>query len=308
MKTLLIVGVDTVVGANLAAMWADRARVVGLTCGPQVHVAGCEISKCERSTADSVRKCLQQAQPTHVVFCGAAARSRWDAAAKSFDADSAKAWATGSSERGAHFTLISSDAVFTGPWMFHSEDSSTTCDSPEARAIRETEDRVRAACPKSLIVRTNVFGWSPTSANGGWLELLLTSLENNRAIEIDPISHASPILATDLADYLEAALEDELTGVFHIAGAERVSQHQFAERLASAFDLASPSSRVVRELSSRPSGFGRGETSLKTSRFRSEYECSMPLLSEGIGRLLEQNSSGYRDRFNSGSARTGKAA
>ena len=308
MKTLLIVGVETVVGANLAAMWSDRMRVVGLSMKPNINVSGCEMGTCDRTTADAVRKWINQTQPTHVVYCGAAARSSWETAAKSLDDSAAFLWANGTAETGAHFTLISSDAVFSGPWMFHEENSKSLCASKEADAIRKTEEAVTEACPNSLIVRTNVFGWSPFGTNGGWIESLLTSLESDRAVELDPISHATPILATDLADCLEAALEDGLIGLFHIAGAERVSPHQFAQKLATAFELTVPQSRTVRELAARPSGFGRGETSLQTRRFRNEYDCSMPLFSEGIARLVEQQASGFRSRVLGESACAEKAA
>lgn len=308
MKTLLIVGVETVVGANLAAMWSDRMRVVGLSTRPNINVSGCEIGVCERMTADHVRKWVNQTQPTHVVYCGAAARSSWESATKSLDDSAASTWANGAAEAGAHFTLISSDAVFSGPWMFHEENSKSLCASKEADSIRETEEAVSEACPKTLIVRTNAFGWSPFGTNGGWIESLLTSLENNRSVELDPISHATPILATDLADCLEAALEDELIGTFHIAGSERVSPHQFVQKLATAFELTVPQSRTVRELAARPTGFGRGETSLQTRRFRNEYDCSMPLFSEGISRLVEQQESGFRSRVLGESICAGKAA
>ena len=130
----------------------------------------------------------------------------------------------------------------------------------------------------------------------------------NRALELDPICHGTPILASDLADYLAPALDDELTGVFHIAGAERVSPYQFAKQLASAFELGTPASRTIRELAARPTGFGRGEASLQTRRFRTEYDCSMPMLSEGLARLVEQHRSGGRDRLAGQSTRPSKAA
>jgi len=291
-KTLLIVGVETVVGANLAASWSDRARVIGLSAGPEINISGCEMGTCERASADVVRRWLNQTQATHVVYCGVASRSSWEPAAKTMEDPAASIWANGAAEAGAHFTLISSDAVFSGPWMFHEENSKSLCASKNADAIRECEEEVSESCPKSLIVRTNAFGWSPVGLNGGWLEALLTSLENNDSADIDPISHATPILATDLA-----ALEDELVGVYHIAGAERISPHQFATQLASAFELSAPQSRTVSELAARPLGFGRGETSLQTRLFRKEYDCSMPLVSEGIARLVEQQAAGFRSRL-----------
>ncbi len=308
MKTFLIIGVDSVVGANLAASWSEQTRVIGLSSGAPVSISGCERATVERSSLDGFRKCLQQTRATHVIFCGSAAKSSWESPAKSGDDANAELWAIATAELGLHFTLISSDAVFSGPWMFHNETSQTICRSAEAKAIREIEARVQAACPNSLIVRTNAFGWSPSGSKNGWLESLISALENNKAIELDPICHSTPILASDLADYLEPVLEDELAGVFHIAGAERVSPHGFARQLAATLELAAPTQRTIRELESRPSGFGRGETSLQTKRFRSEYECSMPMLSDGLQRLVQQQQSGYRDRLAGKAIRTGKAA
>lgn len=307
MKTFLIVGIESVVGANLAASLCGQTRVVGVSAGSSVSLPGCERATLDHGNADAIRNCLQQTRATHVIFCGSAACSFWDPTGKGFEDSDAVLWATAAAQEKRHFTLISSDAVFTGPWMFHDEDSTATCPSSEATGIRQVETRVREACDNSLIVRTNAFGWS-TSGSKGWLETLLTGMENNQPLELDPICHATPILASDLADYLDPALDDELTGVFHIAGAERVSPHQFARQLASAFEVSSPATRTIRELDARPTGFGRSETSLQTRRFRSEYDCAMPLLNEGLARLVEQNRSGYRDRLCGKTTRQGKAA
>lgn len=307
MKTFLIVGIESVVGANLAANLCGQTRVVGISAGSNNSLPGCERVTLERGNADAISNCMQQTRATHVIFCGSAARSFWEPAGKGFENSEAMLWATATAQEKRHFTLISSDAVFTGPWMFHDEHSAATCSSSEATAIRQVETRVREACDNSLIVRTNAFGWS-TSGSKGWLETLLSRMENNQPLELDPIGHATPILASDLADYLDPALDDELTGIFHIGGAERVSPHQFARQLASAFEVGSPATRTIRELAARPTGFGRGETSLQTRRFRSEYDCAMPLLNEGLVRLVEQNRSGYRDRLCGQTTRQDKAA
>ena len=307
MKTFLIVGSESVVGANLAASWCGQTRVVGLSVGSNISLPGCERVTLERGNADAIHQCLQQTRATHVIFCGSAARSFWEPAGKGFENSDAVLWAAVTAQEKRHFTLISSDAVFTGPWMFHDEESAAICPSSEATELRQVETRVREASDKSLIVRTNAFGWS-TSGSKGWLETLLSRMEDNQPLELDPICHATPILASDLADYLDPALDDELAGVFHIAGAERVSPHQFARQLASAFEFGSPATRTIRELAARPTGFGRGETSLQTRRFRSEYDCAMPLLNEGLTRLVEQNRSGYRDRLCDQTTRQDKAA
>ncbi|MFM9962053.1 MAG: sugar nucleotide-binding protein [Planctomycetaceae bacterium] len=309
MNTFLIVGVESVVGANLAATWSEVARVFGLRVGSASSLPGCESASLDQHSAEGIRQCLERTRATHIVFCGAAARSSWEPAGlggprsgergyanPSFANADAELWAAAAANADCHFTMISSDAVFTGPWMFHDEQCSALCPSPAAIEIRRIESSVQEICAKSLIVRTNAFGWSP-AGQSGWLESLLSALENNRTLELDPICHGTPILASDLADYLAPALEDELTGVFHIAGAERVSPYQLAKQLASAFELSTPASRTIRELAARPTGFGRGEVSLQTRRFRTEYDCSMPMLSEGLTRLVQQHRTGHRDRL-----------
>lgn len=306
-KTFLIVGVETVVGANLAAEWSARHRVLGISADPRVSVPGGNLIEINSSSAETIRQGLQLCGATHVVYCGAAARSTWEGKAAAVLPSNPEVWAMAAANAGIHVTLISSDAIFTGPWMFHDEDCDSICSSEEAVAFRESEQRVLNANPKALVIRTRAFGWSPLGADG-WLESLLSSLEDHRPIELDPFCHATPIHASDLADYLEAALLDELTGVYHIAGAERVNPHQFVQRFSALFGLDAPPSHSIRGLTARPTGFARGETSLLTSRFQREYDCTMPMLNEGLQRLLEQHESGYREQLRTPPIRHGKAA
>ena len=93
MKTFLIVGVDTVVGANLAASWSEQARVIGLSSGSKFQWPGCTHAILERSSVEGLRQCLQQMRATHVIFCGAAARSTWEPAGPSFANTDAELWA-----------------------------------------------------------------------------------------------------------------------------------------------------------------------------------------------------------------------
>jgi dTDP-4-dehydrorhamnose reductase len=182
--------------------------------------------------------------------------------------------------------MISSDAIFTVPWIFHDEESLAICRTPEATAVRDAEQLVRDACPAALVVRTNAFGWSPTA--GGWIEDLLAGIEERRMLDCDCIRHATPILATDLAEIVDRAWQEELTGVFHIAGAERISPMQFAQRLADQFDLPWLTLRREQTLVELPQGFGAGETSLQTKKIRKALCVAMPMLSEGLARLRDQ--------------------
>jgi dTDP-4-dehydrorhamnose reductase len=290
-NTILVVGVDTTVGANFAARLAEKQSVVGLSSVGGISIDGCDAQTFDPSNPSEAEAWLSDVRPEQVVYCGPESRSGWEPQTPlHLNAGSAAAagrWAAAAHSAGAPFTMISSDAIFTGPWIFHDEDSLAVCRSPEATAIRDAEKLVRDACPTSLVVRTNAFGWSPT-ASSGWIEDLLSGIEERRMLDCDCIRHATPILATDLAEIVDRAWQEALTGVFHIAGAERISPMQFAQRLADQFDLPWLTLRREQTLVELPQGFGAGETSLQTKRIRKALCVAMPMLSEGLARLRDQ--------------------
>lgn len=299
MENLLIVGVDTVVGANIAATLADRRRVFTLAAERGFEIPNCAALDPE----DAPRKSVEKAAPEIIVLCGASARSNWEPQTSSFIRDTlvgdCRLWAQLAQETGAKLVMVSSDAVFTGPWMFHVEESSALCKSYQAQVIRAAEAQVTEECENSLILRTNAFGWSPRG-NKGWLETMLLEIGNRRVVEQDYIRHATPILASDLAEILDRACQENLTGIYHAAGAERLCPLAFAQRLADTFDLPWLAIRKEAALTEPPQGFGEGECSLQTKKIRKALCVAMPLLSEGLHRLREQSENGYRDRLASG--------
>jgi dTDP-4-dehydrorhamnose reductase len=298
-NTILVVGVESDIGANLAAHLADRYSIIGLSAA-DLRIDGCDVEQLVDDEAPDAGRWLRSARPDWLVYCGPESSSAWDAETAQHLTKGAPAaagrWAAAAHAAQCPFTMISSDAVFTGPWMFHDEESLAVCRTPEATRIRDAEKTVREQCPAALIVRTNAFGWS-VDGDDGWIESQLAAIESRRGLETDCIRHATPLLATDLADILERACLEQLSGTYHVAGAERVSPTQFAQRLADQFDLPWLCVRREQSLLERPEGFGAGETSLQTKKIRKALCVAMPMLSEGLGRLRAQQLNGFRDRL-----------
>lgn len=303
MHKFLVIGVETVVGANLAAYLTDQvegAQVIGLSSGPAVRIEGCNIHVADIASPEAAARWIESSQAEQVILCGAASRSNWEPQAAEIDdacPRQAAVWAAACSDAGRGLTLISSDAVFTGPWMFHEEDSPGACNSDEAREIREAERTALELHPETLVIRTNAFGWSPLGDREGWVEQRLLEVRARRLTDQDCIRHATPILATDLAGILVRAWSEGLRGIHHVAGAERVSPLKFVQRLADQFDLPWLSIERGEALTGRAEGFGAGECSLQTKRLRKALCVAMPMLSEGLGRLAEQDANGYRARL-----------
>ncbi|MEZ6056894.1 MAG: sugar nucleotide-binding protein [Planctomycetaceae bacterium] len=299
MDKILVVGVETVAGANIAATLAEYGSVVGIAFETPLDIQGCDIHLA--TLADSPADIIAEHAPRHIVYCGAAARSSWEADFESlFDASTPKVasqWAAAANEAQVSLTYLSSDALFTGPWMFHEERGPGECKSPQAQWIRQAEQEVLAANETALVVRTNVFGWSPFGSQGGEIEALLAEIEAKRIVDLDCIRHATPILASDLAEILWRCWQEQLQGIYHIAGAERVNPMKFAQRLADHFALPWLSLRREEPLVAPVAEFAAGECSLQTKKLRKAVCIAMPMLSESLTRLKEQRQNGYCDRF-----------
>lgn len=294
MNTLFIVGLDTVAGANLANAMSPFYRITGV-CSSEL--TGAETLGIE--TVETVRCQLAVAQPSRVVYCGEVTRSSWETTTftpPSLEAiDAVAYWAKAAAECHAKFTLLSTDAVFTGPWLFHDEDSNCQCRTTIARRIRRVEKQCQQRCPDSLVIRTHLFGWSPEQ--DGFLEQTVDDLEAGIAGPFDFQSHATPILVTDFAEILRQVWNADLQGVYHIAGGERMNKNQFVHRLAAEFGLPAPNPVDGNCLQECSTGYGCGETSLHTIKLRRELDIAMPSFAEGLQRLREQCHNGYCDRL-----------
>jgi len=298
---LLVAGIDTIVGANLAAWLAHRYQVIGLSWRGALAIAGCETAVCDPDSADAARDWVASERPQWVIHCGTPAESVWNLPAPPHPRPEAVsvagAWARAAQEFTSEFCLVSSDAIFTGPWMFHRENGTCYCDSTPSRILRLLENEVVTVNPQTLLIRTNVFGWSPSAAAPGLVDTIVSSLQEGQPLALDCMRHATPILATDFADVLDHAYQQKLRGVHHLAGAERINPFRFACLLADQFGLAMSNLSAIETPFENQREYGTGETSLQTRRIRRALETPLPLVREGLARLYDQHVSGYRDRF-----------
>lgn len=310
MDQIVVAGIETAVGANLASGLGIQATVTGVvTAGPALALPNCDIVVSSDATTDGLRRILQRTRPARLVVCGPGAVSCWDEALRPSAADvqQTRNWIDAAAAENVPLTIISSDAVFTGPWMFHPETSHSWCQSPEAAVLRQLEHDAQERSPQALILRTHAFGWTPGNRTG-WLERALDRLAAAQPLDVDGSRHATPILASDLAEFVVRAWAADLIGVYHLAGAERISPAAFLRKLAVQFALPQPQIVAAEALDGPVQGYGRGETSLQTRRLRRALGTGMPLVTEGIQRLYQQQISGHRAALQHSASRPNRVA
>src|SRR5258707_14316951 len=74
---LLVAGIDTIVGANLAAWLANRYQVVGLSWIDSLAIAGCETATCHPGAAPSARHGVPSQRPQPAAYWAAPAEPGW---------------------------------------------------------------------------------------------------------------------------------------------------------------------------------------------------------------------------------------
>jgi len=294
MESLLVAGVDTLVGANFAVQLAEQYDVS--TCGWRAahRISGCRpVDELHRSltAADAL---LSELKPQRLILCPTGANSSWEPACRpeAGDIRQAERWLRAAKAADVAVTLISSDAVFTGPWMFHAENSLSICPSGEATILRQIEQITQELLPEGLILRTNAFGWS-----SHWMEAMLADFAAGRSCQADCVRHASPILVNDLIEITGKAWRAGLDGIYHVGGAERCNPMSFAQRLAAEFGHEIPRPQAKESLTICSSGFGCSETSLQTRKLRRALGIAVPLLRDGLHRLRQMSQTGYRERL-----------
>jgi dTDP-4-dehydrorhamnose reductase len=315
MDKLLLVGADSMLGANLALALLDRFDCTGLS-NKLSEVAGCRRTVVGDALDSALVESLVAAEhPNWVIYVGSISRSSWDAVADQRPASTAhtaqqlvQRLAEITADCGAALTVLSSDTVFTGPRLFHEEPSRPTADTPFAREVRAVENAV-APSKHALVVRTHAYGWSATNDAPCLVETLAEQLATGQPATIDGLRYATPILATDLADLLAIAYENELRGLYHITGAERTNLARFTSELSGALDLRLPApAECENTASAMPNNRPVTETSLNTRRARRDLGLPMPLLREGLERLAAQHDNGFLARLRGEPAPSSKRA
>ncbi len=315
MKTLLIYGVESVAGANIAHTLSDRYNVIGVAIGDCPEIEHCQILSGEASL-EPPDQLITDIKPDYVLDATCCGDSSWNPHAEIGDetqCNLAVERAAVCKQLAITYALLSSDAIFTGPWMFHEEDSEYSCTSSLGKRLVKLEADVQKACPDSFIVRTHVFGWNWLDGRTGWVEGLLQHIQNStsQCQGLSQPGYATPILANELALILARGFEESLSGTFHICGAERVNRQQFARKLAELCNInwLSVSFHGSHFSQEERRQFGCGEMSLQTRHIRKALCVAMPTLTESITSLIaRQPIADFQDQLIAGNIQYSRAA
>ncbi len=282
---IVLSGIDHLVGANLLLTLHDRCDTSVLGASTEL----CRSAPCDLLNTVEVHERLAEESPGWVVHCGPWSSAAWDVPPNEIDialeVRQVTHLARAAQAVNSRLCVITSDAQFAGPRLFHAEDAERRGTGPLAECARAIEQALVDS--DALIVRTHAYGWSPRGDESSFAQRVWRALSEGRDCPVDGDRYATPILVSDLADTLEILWQRGCTGVWHVTGAERTHQRRFAAELAVVFELTGRQVPLVAPVL----GVGRrlvDETSLNTQLLRRSLCQPLPMLREGLQRFAEQ--------------------
>jgi dTDP-4-dehydrorhamnose reductase len=134
----------------------------------------------------------------------------------------------------AFLIYISTDYVFDGEKGMYKEEDKTN----PINYYGYTKLAGERYCRDFCIARTCViYGAKPASGKVNFALWLINRLKNNESVKIVTDQFITPTLNTNLAEMVLEIAEKKLKGIFHLAGATRVSRFEFAKNIARTFGL-----------------------------------------------------------------------
>jgi dTDP-4-dehydrorhamnose reductase len=285
---ILVTGASGLLGGNLAIEAAGAHDVTGVFNANMVVFAGIKTLEADLSRPEKVREVFRSEQPDWVINCAAA--TDVDLAERNPDwafrlnRDMPRSLAVDAREVGARFLHISTDAIFDGDGHPLAEDSPPRPATVYGESKLAGERAVMEVNPGSIVVRTNLFGWSPVNP-GSLAEWFLLHLVRGEACSGFADVYFSPILVNDLASVLVRMLSEGLRGVYNVGGATCLSKYEFGCRLATLFGLEQELVRPARVDDAGLLAPRQKYLCLDSHRIERALSIRLPTIEEGLARF-----------------------
>jgi len=237
LKKVLITGASGLLGRKLARALSEAYLVIPTHSTHPAHPDSVRMDIVDRN---EVARVLRTAKPELVVH--AAAETNVDmcetnrALAWSVNAEGTRNIAEACGKASAKLVYISTDYVFDGEKGLYSEEDKANPVNYYGVTKLEGERFVTDICEDFVIARASVlYGWHPGRMN--FATWVIDSLKSGKRISVAEDHYNSPTLAENLAEAILKIVEAEATGLYHIAGSERISRYDFAMETAEVFGL-----------------------------------------------------------------------
>jgi dTDP-4-dehydrorhamnose reductase len=179
----------------------------------------------------AVRKAFRNQNPALIIHCAALSRSP-DCQANPGLAHKVNVESTAAlAEFADRLVFFSTDLVFDGKLSNYDESASVNPLSVYAET-KVAAERIVLANPNHLVIRTSLNCGTSPNRDRGFDEQLLNAWRSGQSLRLFTDEFRSPIPAEITARAVWELVTQQKTGIYHVAGAERLSRWQIGQLVA----------------------------------------------------------------------------
>src|SRR6266498_3383476 len=240
MARILITGASGLLGINLAMEAKREHEVVGVDRG-KLKSAPFQVLKADILKTDEIDSILEATNPDWLINCAALANLEMCEAdpvqARNLNTDLPGEVATACAKRNIRFIHISTDSVFDGTKEgIYSEEDQPSPPGVYSQTKLDGERAVEQVDPRAIIARVNFYGWS-LGAKRSLGEFFVNNLSEGKNVNGFTDVVFCPMWVNHLSCTLVEMLEKNLSGLYHVVGAQAMSKYQFEVEIARRFGL-----------------------------------------------------------------------
>jgi dTDP-4-dehydrorhamnose reductase len=299
---ILITGASGLLGINLAVELAKRHTVFGTVNQNKLDPAvPFQVIQTDLLKQGAVEQALETSQPDWVIHCAALA------SLDLCDVDPIRAAQLntelpyrlaeyvargGARQRPIRLGHISTDSVFDGARGGYSEDDLPNPLGVYSKTKLDGERAVLAVDPSAVVARVNLFGWG-ISGKRSLAEFFFNNLAIGKPVMGFTDVYFCPILANDMADVLEKIFTHQLSGLFHLVGADCLTKYEFGVRIAQRFGF---DESLIQPASVKDAGLKAVRSpnlTLRTDKLAKALGETLPGIEGGLERLYKLYQEGY---------------
>ncbi len=299
---LLIPGASGLLGINLAMEAMREHEVIGVDRG-KLKSAPFRVFSTNTLNRAAIESILDDAQPDWLINCAALANleecEEHPELATVLNVDLPAQLANACAERSIRFVHISTDSVFDG----EKEDAYNEDDVPNPLSLYsqtklDGEHATFSENPDAIVARVNMFGWS-LRGRRSLGEFFVNNLSEGKNVNGFTDVLFCPMLVNVTARLLLEMLEKNLSGLYHVVGAQAMNKYQFGREIARTFglreSLIAPKSVEASELTAKRSH----NLWLSTHKLSTDLGHEIPSFSTGLAEFYTQFQQGYPQKIRS---------
>lgn len=240
-KTVLIFGISSFVGSNLAQILKDDFRIIGTYFKTPVEIPGITCYPCDVLKKEYVTNLTALFKPDITIYAvglsSLTACKTFPKQADALNTVGAINCCTASERYGSKFVLLSSGFVLGGEDQVYSEGDTPFPNTALGNSLSSSEFYVQRSCLNYLILRSSpLYGRSFNPKKGNWFEGIQASFAHQEPVQVDDSVFTGFLDVSILGKVLKNAFEANVTNrLFQVSSRDWMSRYEFARLYAKTF-------------------------------------------------------------------------